>query len=341
MLVIKEFSDNDSYQWNKFVNNHNDSTFYHLYEWRKIYEESYRLKTYYLGFYLVDKLVGILPIVIINRPLSKPFAVSLPFSNYAGLLIEQPSSKEIIFESLIPFLKNKNIFGFENRHISVNEGNNSDEVTLKRKLPTSADILWKDLDAKVRNQIRKAQRAGLNLRFGIDQIDELYNIYSRNMLSLGTPVHSRLFFDCICRILKDYVDILTIRREGEAIAVMLLVKFKKQLSDPVASSLKKYLSLNPNMLLYWGALQYGCENGYEEFDFGRSNVNSGTYNFKIQWDAKQFNLSYDFYSLVGNERKSTIASYRGSRAKMFSNVWKRIPYFMSLWIGPKLRKYIP
>lgn len=341
MLIIKEFTDNDSYQWNKFVDNQNDSTFYHLYEWKKIYEESYKLKTYYLGFYQSDKLVGILPSVVINRPFAKSFIVSLPFSNYAGLLIDHSFSRELILESLLTFLKSKNLSGFENRHICFNENNNSEEVTLKRKLPTTADILWKDLDAKVRNQIRKAQRSGLNLKWGINQLDELYNIYSHNMLLLGTPVHSRLFLDCIFRSLKNNVDILTIRQNEKAIAAMLLVKFKKQLSDPMASSLKKYLPLNPNMLLYWGALEYGCKNGYEEFDFGRSNVNSGTYNFKLQWDAQSYNLSYDFYSFDSNERKSTIASYRGNQAKIFSNIWKKIPYFISLWIGPKLRKYIP
>lgn len=341
MVVVTEIHEEKKNEWNAFVHSHKGAAYTHLYEWKKIYEEGYNLKTFYLGFYQSNKLIGILPSVVIKRPFTKPFLVSLPFFSYAGILIDNTIPGSSILEALLKYLKNNSIDGFENRKICNEHVQYSDEVTLKRALPNSADVLWKELNAKVRNQIRKAERSALTVKWGIDQVDELYNIYSHNMLSLGTPVHSRLFLDLICSYLKDQVDILTIRQEGKAISVMLLIKFKKQLSDPIASSLKKYLPLNPNMLLYLKALQYGCERGYEEFDFGRSRLNSGTYNFKLQWAAQPYNLSYDFYSLDKSERKSTVSSYRGSKAKLFSKVWRKIPYFISLWVGPKLRKYIP
>jgi hypothetical protein len=45
---------------------------------------------------------------------------------------------------------------------------------------------------------------------------------------------------------------------------------------PWASSLREFFSLCPNNLLYWEMIRWGCENGYQRFDFGRSSPNSGT-----------------------------------------------------------------
>ena len=56
---------------------------------------------------------------------------------------------------------------------------------------------------------------------------------------------------------------------------------------PWASSLREYFSLCPNNLLYWEMIRWGCKNGYQRFDFGRSSPDSGTYRFKKQWGAKE------------------------------------------------------
>jgi serine/alanine adding enzyme len=341
MVVVSEINDEGKYLWNEYVLSSNEALVTHLYEFKKVFKESYNLNSIYLGFYDSDKLIGILPSVVIKQPFSKPFLVSLPFFNYSGILRDSNYPEQVILDSLMNFIKDRNLAGFENRTINYTDYLNTNELTLKRELPDSSEKLWKELDAKVRNQIRKAQRSGLVLKWGVDQIDEFYEIYARNMLTLGTPVHSKLFFKSICNELKNYTDVLTVRKDKTAISAMLVIKFKKQLSDPFASSLKKYLSLNPNMLLYWGALQYGCDNNFCEFDFGRSSINSGTYKFKLQWDAEPYNLSYDFYSSDKSRHTSTISSYRGGKAKLFSQMWKMSPYFLSLWLGPKLRRYIP
>lgn len=341
MILVSEIRNENKDSWNEFVFTHKNAAYTHLYEWKKIFECSYNLKTFYLGFYDTKELIGILPGAVIKPPLSKPFLVSLPFTNYSGLLYRDSYQEQELIGYLLNFIKSKGLTGFENRKIIYGNEISSNEVTLKRNLPGNPEVLWNKLDAKVRNQVRKAQRAGLTLRWGANQVNDLYDIYARNMLSLGTPVHSKLFFKTICAELKDYVDVLTVRKEDKAVSAMLAVKFKKQLSDPFASSLKEYLSLNPNMLLYWGALEYGCGNGFNEFDFGRSSVDSGTYKFKLQWGARPFNLMYDFYTGGNTKKEATVSAYRGKKAKLFSSVWKKLPFNISLIIGPKLRKYIP
>ncbi len=342
MYSVKEICNAGRHQWNNFVFENNGATVFHLFEWKNVFEKSYKLQTYYLGLYLNEKLVAVLPAALINKPFAKPIAISLPFCNYAGLLFDTALERNVVVRWFIEFLQEKKVYLFEERRIlNDNYDSLTEECTLKLELPSGSEKLWHNLTDKVRNQIRKAEKSGLTVRWGIDQIKELYYIYSRNMSSLGTPVHSFRFLESICLNLKNNIDILTVRKDGKAIAAMLLLKFKRQLSNPIASSLKSHLSMNPNMLLYWEALRYGCENGFEEFDFGRSQINSGTYKFKKQWGAVPQNLIYECYSTSPAKMKSSISSYRGIKAKIFSSIWKNIPYQLTLLIGPRLRKYLP
>jgi hypothetical protein len=52
------------------------------------------------------------------------------------------------------------------------------------------------------------------------------------------------------------------------------------------------------MLLYSAVLEFACREGFKEFDFGRSSVDSGTYRFKLQWGAHPRQL-YWYYWLAG------------------------------------------
>lgn len=53
------------------------------------------------------------------------------------------------------------------------------------------------------------------------------------------------------------------------------------------------------MLLYWAMLEYACDQGYRQFDFGRSTPGEGTCRFKEQWGAKSHQLYW--YQLSGKK----------------------------------------
>ncbi|MFA5792095.1 MAG: GNAT family N-acetyltransferase [Candidatus Paceibacterota bacterium] len=342
MLNFIEINDENSNLWNNFILNHDDASYSHLYEWKKILEESYSLNTKCLGVLNNNDLVAVLPVSVIKLPFNSSIGCSLPYLGYTGLLKNEKCltyQLDDVFQSISKDLKIKSL---EVRRIDHRVKESETGIsTLKLLLPSDSSILWENLNSKVRNQIRKAQKSGLTAEWGVEQLDQFYNIYAKNMHDLGTPVHSKKFFNKIIFYLKEKVDILCIRKDNKVIASMFLIKFRECLSDPWASSNKEYLSYCPNMLLYWEALKYGCENGFTEFDFGRSHIDAGTYKFKTQWGAKPIPLIYDLYSIDNGKRESTISTYRGKKAALFSYLWKHIPFKITLWLGPKLRKYIP
>ncbi|MBM3711814.1 MAG: peptidoglycan bridge formation glycyltransferase FemA/FemB family protein [Actinobacteria bacterium] len=341
MLKIKELNNDETEIWDSYVLSHPHADYSHLYNWKLVFSDSYSLETMYLGLFDSYKLVGILPSVIIKYPFNRNFAFSLPYLNYAGILSEQRFIQKDIIENVSEVYKSKNIQSVELRSLDVQNTKTFGNCTLKLQLPNNPEDLWKSFKPKVRNQIRKAEKYCFSTQWGVHQLDKFYNIYRINMHELGTPVHSKKFFKNIIKYFPNETNILTVYKDKLAISSMFVMSFKNRIADPWASSLKNYLEHCPNMLMYWEALKYGIYNGYSEFDFGRSQYFSGTYNFKTQWGAKPYNLCYNVVNILSKNFSSSETIYRDKKASLFVKVWKLMPRFMVNVLGPHLRRFIP
>lgn len=330
----------ESARWDDFVISNPDSDYTHLYRWKNVFEESYSLKTKYLGIFNDDILIGLMPTVSIKYPFRKTISFSLPYLNYSGLICNDHYEEELLLKEILNYLLNKKIAGIEIRELSKKNGI-GENVTLKLSLPSKAEVLWESFKPKVRNQIRKAEKAGITIKWGVNHLDDFYKVYSRNMHDLGTPVHGRRFFECIIGNFPQYVNLLTAFKENKPVASMLIMKFRDRISDPWASSLKEYLEFCPNMLMYWEALKFGVQYGFKEFDFGRSQVGSGTYNFKTQWGSVPVWLKYKKISVEGESDLTSTSFYKKESAQYFTSGWKILPGFLTDHLGPLLRKYLP
>lgn len=327
-------------EWNCYVAKHHGN-YCHLYEWRRVFESSYDLNTLYLIIKNPDEWVGILPLAVLPC-LTKRKAVSLPYCNYGGLLAAKGADKHRVRQAALSYLKEKGIRRIEMRELCLDENRQtSTEVTLMLDLPESAESLWKKIGDKARNQVRKAERAGLEVRWGREQVAELYAIYADNMGRLGTPVHARAFVDAILDAFGERADVLTVRLREQAIAAMLVLKCGDTWIDPIASSRTEYNSMNPNMLLYWEALRQATAAGARKFDFGRSRKESGTYRFKRQWGAVEIPLDYHTYVDGVRVASASTDVYRGGKAALFAQIWSKLPRPVQRYFGPKVRRYIP
>ena len=111
-------------------------------------------------------------------------------------------------------------------------------------------------------------------------------------------------------------------------------------SIPWASTIPKYNRLSPNMLLYWSLLEYCCDHGISEFDFGRSTYDEGTYKFKAQWGAQPRLLKWQT-----NESPASSDSIPNHRPKLnlrkiAGTIWCRLPLKITVALGPHIRKFI-
>lgn len=337
---IVECGDESAKAWDAFVDKVS-GTYCHLFGWKQVFERAYGLKTYYLAFLSANTWLAVLPVAVMPRmPGGLVKAVSLPYCNYGGLLAAPGVDADSLKAAAIKYLTRIGVGRIEFRELAPSLPD-AGEVTMVLTLPESSDLLWKQVGDKVRNQVRKAQRAGLTLRWGGDQGGDLYAIYAKNMGRLGTPVHSPGFVKEVLLNLEGHADVLTVRHEGHPVGAMLVVKHGETWSDPIASCLAEFNSLNPNMLLYWEALRAACDAGAKSFDFGRSHKDSGTYRFKKQWGAKENALNYHSYRNGALLPLASTSFYRGQSASNLASIWRRLPAFVQGQLGPVVRRWLP
>ena len=133
--------------------------------------------------------------------------------------------------------------------------------------------------------------------------------------------------------------IAIVRYEGVAVGAGLILLTESKVCIPWASTRFEYNKLSPNMLLYWALLKYSNDQGCNQFDFGRSTYNEGTFKFKRQWGAKPVPLKWRHSDDEVNSEKVPSTDSNKFRTTI-ENVWRKLPLSVVNCIGPKLRKYI-
>jgi len=215
----------------------------------------------------------------------------------------------------------------------------TEKVHMRLALPAERDALWQSIGPKVRNQVRKAEKEGLTIAWGRDELlREFYAVYSHNMRDLGTPVFSRRLFAAILRHLPEAAEMCVARHDGNTVAAALLVHGRGMSEVPSASSLRRWNHLNSNMLVYWHLLTRAIERGQQVFDFGRSSAGSNTYRFKAQWGATPHPAVWQYYV-----RRGSVSEMRPNHPKNQRRiaVWKRLPVWLTRLVGPSIVRGIP
>jgi serine/alanine adding enzyme len=157
------------------------------------------------------------------------------------------------------------------------------------------------------------------------------DVFLENTRDLGSPVHSREFFSAILNEFPDTARLMILLKGKETMGGGLCLLFKNTLLMPWASSLRSYFSSCPNNLLYWETIRWTCENGYKQFDFGRSSVGSGTYRFQKQWGAREVPFHWQCLSKKANN--ISVIDSDDAKFQWASWIWKRIPMAATRWIG--------
>ncbi|MGH7411926.1 MAG: FemAB family XrtA/PEP-CTERM system-associated protein, partial [Candidatus Methylomirabilis sp.] len=285
---------------------------------------------------------GVLPMMLLSHWLLGTFTVSLPWLDYGGVLADDAETARALIDAATAQARQDRARFIELRSLdAVFSGLPVRQEKITYWLPLAdADVVWKGLDPKVRNQVRKAQRAGLTCQFGREELlTEFYRVFARNMRDLGTPVWGISLFQNILKAFPKTSELALVRLGEKAIGGGLVLSSKDTVYMPSASSLRQYFNLCPNNLLYWEVIKRACDYGYRYFDFGRSTVGSGTSHFKKQWGAEVKPLHWQYILLNGKKMPQLNPS--NPRFKFLIGVWKRLPLRIANWLGPRIVRNLP
>jgi FemAB-related protein (PEP-CTERM system-associated) len=210
---------------------------------------------------------------------------------------------------------------------------------MRLDLPTTGAALWEQLTAKVRNQVKKGINAKFSVHWGdAELLDPFYDVFSRNMRDLGTPTYSREFFRAILHQFPDTAELCVVRDRDKPIAGALLLHGRGITEVPSASSLREYRKSNANMWMYWNLLERSAERRQEVFDFGRSTIDSPTFQFKKQWGATPYPAEWQYYVRTGaiDHVRPDNPKYRWKIA-----LWRKLPVSVTRRLGPMIVRGIP
>ncbi len=347
MMVVREVEvtsfQGSAETWDAYVSAHPEATKYHLYAWRSVIERSFGHRGVYLVARRDGVIRGVLPLVYMRSLVFGKFLTSLPFLNYGGILADGGEEQEALLSSGINEARRRDARHVELRYLGRRHHEiptKTHKVTMILPLEETSEKQWKSFEAKLRNQVRKAEKMRLTVREGdLDRLDDFYTVFARNMRDLGTPVYGRIFFSNILNAFPDSTRIFTVHSDGRAVAGGFASWWRNKLEVPWASSLREYNASCPNNLLYWAIIQFAIKRGFKEFDFGRSTPGEGTYRFKEQWGAKPVPLYWQYWL-----RPDVVLPDQGPRNAMFQSaisLWRRLPIAVTKILGPAIIRNIP
>ena len=331
--------------WDRYVMDNDGATCYHLIGWKEVIEKSFGHRTWYLFSHdNTGSINGILPIVHLKSVLFGSFGISMPFLNYGGICAnDDETCRDLMREAGV-------IAGIAGmKHMELRHCNNvlpempvkTSKVAMRLQLPAKYEELKGSFGSKLRSQIKRAVKEGMYTRLGgIEELKNFYDVFSRNMRDLGTPVYARKFFHNILSAFPENTRICTVyAKDAVPVASGFLIGFRDVLEIPWASSLRSFNRFGPNMLLYSTALEFACSEGYRIFDFGRSTPGEGTYKFKEQWGAKPQQLYWHYW--MENGEPIPEINPHNPKYRLAINIWRHLPLALTKLVGPPVVKNLP
>lgn len=339
-------------EWNRFVSQAADSSPYHRFEWMEAIETAYGHKAYPLAVEEEGTILAILPLFFMAHPLKKPLRkraslVSLPFCDLGGM-IGAEQYQQLLRDGASNLAKKLNAQLLEIRHrerkgLGFDFDRLSDElsgqkVSMLLELEPSSEEQLAAFKPKLRSQIKKAIKNGCTTVVGNtpELVEDFYYVFSRNMHSLGSPVHSKELFHAICKAYGNKAVLAVVYFEGKVAAGGVVLSNGHQAAIPWASSLAEYNRLAPNMLLYWELLSYCADAGICLFDFGRSSFGEGTFRFKKQWGAQPYLLTWENWL----DQNLNLSGPPGRLRSIIESAWRKLPLSVANFLGPLIRKHI-
>ncbi|MCD4670345.1 MAG: GNAT family N-acetyltransferase, partial [Actinomycetia bacterium] len=331
-----------SWQWNDFVTTHPKATIFHHPAWAKLLAECYGFRPFVLVTYdQSGNLSAGQPFLVVRSLLTGYRWISLPYSDYCNPLYTDPSSLERLTDKLVQLSQNKKTPRLSVRwNLPARSSITSYSHYALHQLALGTSAEWQEqrLSRMHRKNIRAAQRNGVRVEQGtsLEHTEEFYRLQLQTRHRKGLPAQPWRFF----RLLKELVFdqdlgfILLAYREEECLAGMVCLHWQQLLMCKYAASREEALKLRPNNLLFWTAIRWGIEHGYEVLDMGRSALeNTGLREFKTRWGATEQPLVYSTLAGSATEKRD------GHIMRVLNTVIRNSPVWMSRITGEFLYRH--
>lgn len=329
-------------RWDSFAEAQAGFTHFHRLGWKRVIEGVFGHQCRYLeekdG---AGKLDGVLPLVRVKSVLFGHYLVSMPFLNYGGPLGSERAVKALADRAVQEAQRSgARLLELRSRvPLPLDLPVSHRKITVLLDLPDGPDALMKQLPSKLRSQVRRPQKEGVTVRFGPDQVEPFYRVFSHHMRDLGTPTLPRSLFQTIQEEFGDTAWFGCAWLGDQPVACGAGFTWGREFEMTWASALTAYNRIAPNMLLYWSFMERAMAAGLRVFNFGRCTPDSGTHRFKKQWGSRDEPLHW--YQWTPSGTQAATPSPDQGAFSWGPRLWQKLPLGVANVLGPRIVRYIP
>jgi FemAB-related protein (PEP-CTERM system-associated) len=329
----------DVARWDAFVERCPEATFFHRAGWKTVLEQGLGHRAPFLLAERDGEVAGVLPLGHIRSLLFGNSLVSTPFCVYGGAAAESDEARRALEGEAVRLAEAKGVGALELRHRQKRHpdwpAKRELYATFRKAIDPDPEANYNHIRRKQRAEIRKGIAAGLYGEID-DGVDRFYPVFAESVRNLGTPVFPKRYFRTLKAVFGADCEILTILQGGRAVSAVMSFYFRDEVLPYHGGGIAEARSLRANDFMYHELMRRAAVSGVSVFDFGRSKVGTGAYDFKRHWGFEPEPLNYE-YHLVRDAEVPDL-SPANPKYRAFIAAWKRLPLGVSRLVGPWLAR---
>jgi FemAB-related protein (PEP-CTERM system-associated) len=336
-VEVRPFAEADAMRWDEFVAACPEATFFHRIGWRDIIENFFRHRCHYLIAERNGIVSGVLPLAEIRSRLFGHALVSIPFGVYGGAVASDGKSAQALIDAAVTLAQRRGVEHLElrNREPQCPGWPRQDlYVTFRKEILPEAEANMLAIPRKQRAMVRKGIKNGLQSE--IDATAErFFALYADNVHRHGTPPFSHAYFERLREVFGSGCEVLTVvDAGGRPLSSVLSFYFKDEVLPYYAGDTADARELAANDFKYWELMRRACARGVRIFDYGRSKLGTGSYDFKRNWGFDAAPLAYEYHLLARDSVPQN--NPLNPKYRAFIATWRRLPRRVVNAIGPMI-----
>jgi len=260
--------------YDAFIHSQPSASPYHSRAWLDVLQRSYGYTPASLVAQESDgRVVGVLPLMLVDGRLKGRRLVSLPFSHCVPILADSPATETALLAAAIAQTQRQNCAYLEikPRHAPAHPAFLASTLyhISELDLMPSVDTLHASFSQNNRRNIKKAASAGFVLHTS-DDFATFYQLELATRHRQGAPIYPSGFFQHMQALLPEAVRLYLLEYLGKKVAGLVVFQQGERAIYAYGGSVRDEAvnRLRPNNWLMWHAIQAAKAAGCTVFDFG-------------------------------------------------------------------------
>lgn len=337
-LNVRPAREGDAAAWDAFVLALPEATFFHRFGWKRVIEQAFRHRTHFLLAENNGSIEGVLPLAEIKSRLFGHSLVSTPFCVYGGIAAATPEARAMLDAHAIQLASELGVghLEYRDRDVSHDETWPGTDlyVTFRKDIDPDVEKNMLAIPRKQRAMVRKGIKNELRSELEAG-VEGFFAVFSDNVHRHGTPALPKRFFSLLREVFGDDCEVMLVRApDGQVVSGVLSFYFRDEILPYYAGDMEAARGLAANDFKYWELMRRACERGLKVFDYGRSKVGTGPYDFKRNWGFEPQPLHYR-YKLINSTRVPE-NNPNNPKYRLFIEAWRRLPLPVANFLGPSI-----